>query len=796
MNYHNYTGKENSYKRPENLKPSLIMQKSELGAGKENLLLQKVYEINRTVFKNNVFRPNQQEIILASLSGKDIFVCMPTGGGKSLTFQLPAVINNGLTVVIMPLVSLIQDQVAHLNDLNISNRVIGAFKSKKSSNIYPEILADSSIKIIFLTPEKISKSEKTCDFLNKLYKQGKLNRFAIDEAHCVSQWGREFRSDYLKLNMLRKKFPDVPIIALTGTATEKVRKDVISVLKLRNPQVFLASFNRENLYYEVREKNTSKIVGDITEFIKTKHLRSSGIIYCISKKDCERLARDLKKEGIKSSFYHASMTDKKRSSNQVKWMEGKISVLVATIAFGMGIDKKNVRFVIHYSFPKSLENYYQESGRAGRDGYSSDCLIFFSYSDKYKHDRLIQKNKQTDRNFQELYTIMKYCENFTTCRRKLQLEYFGEYFDPIKCNKMCDNCRNKINEIQEDCSETAKKILQVLLNQPDGINTLAQLTSFLKGNKCKKNEDLTNFPGFGSMGDVKPEDIGKVIRKLIYDDAINEKTVKCSKKFKMTKLELGPKSTEVLLGTLKIYLPVIAKNPINTNDQPYIPNRQNDNIIKIQGNVQTTNNAIKIQNNGIKPIGNSLITQLSKLRYNPPMQSTNGLQNIMYIEKPRLSTDSCSSFNNAPFVPSNFFPKQRPSLEKAPFLSDHYIPRIPVTKDVELVLDTPITVPEKSLNYELNNEQYEELKERLEIVRKKLSRTSGKTIEEILSNDKLDKLSKTMQGDDIQKEFLNEIEYFQKVNQILIENYNIERFEFHTMKRCGEDSYNKRLKFD
>ncbi|OMJ72734.1 hypothetical protein SteCoe_28767 [Stentor coeruleus] len=766
------------------------MQKLEPEAGKQNTILQKVIEINRTVFKNNIFRPNQQEIILASLSDKDIFVCMPTGGGKSLTFQLPAVINNGLTVVIMPLVSLIQDQVAHLNDLNISNRVIGAFKSKNSSNIFSEILADSSVKIIFLTPEKISKSQKTCDFLNKIYKQGKLNRFAIDEAHCVSQWGREFRSDYLKLSMLRKKFPNVPIITLTGTATEKVRKDVINVLKLKNPQVFLASFNRENLYYEVREKNTSKIVGEITEFIKTNHLKNSGIIYCISKKDCEKLAKDLKKEGIKSSYYHASMTDKKRSSNQVKWMEGKILVLVATIAFGMGIDKKNVRFVIHYAFPKSIENYYQESGRAGRDGHISDCLIFFSYSDKYKHDRLIQKNKQTDRNFQELYTIMKYCENFTTCRRKIQLEYFGEYFDPIKCNKMCDNCRNKNNETQEDCSETAKKILQVLANQPDGINTLAQLTGFLKGIKCKKNEDLTDFPGFGSMIDMKTEDIGKVIRKLIYDDAINEKTVKCSKKFKMTKLELGSKSTEVLLGTMKIYLPVILKNKLNTNDQVYKQNEQNTHVEKTQGNQQISNNSIYMQNNG-----NNIIMQIGKLRYNPPMQSTNNFQSITYIEKPRLSIDSWSSFKNKPFVPSSFFPKQRPSLEKAPFLSDDYIPRIPVTKDVELILDTPVTVNQKSNDYELNDEQYEELKERLEIVRKKLSRISGKSIEEILSNDKLDKLSRTMQSEDIQKEFTSEILYFQKVNQISIENSSAERFEFHTMRRFNEDSY-KRLKFN
>lgn len=733
-------GKTSQLSMQEYIRPSLLL-------GPANPFMTpfsqdfQIEQINKEVFKNSVFRENQREVILASLAGNDIFVCMPTGGGKSLTFQLPAVKNKHLTIVFMPLISLIQDQVEHLQKLNIPCRVLSAFKSNKSSNdLYREIYSDTSIKILFITPEKVSKSEKANELLKSLYDENRIERFAIDEAHCVSQWGREFRNDYLKLGELRKKYPNVPIIALTGTATDRIRQDVMNLLKMRNPKVFQASFNRPNLFYEVRVK-TRKVIDEIAEFINAKHRGKSGLIYCISKKDCEKVSKSLKKQKIKAGFYHAGISEEKRTKIQIKWMEGQTHVLVATVAFGMGIDKRAVRYVLHYSFPKSLENYYQESGRAGRDGLASDCIIYFSYADKCKQDYLIAKNKRQDANFHELYTVMNYCEDFSTCRRKLQLSYFGENFDPVRCNSMCDNCKTKHTNILKNCTENAIKIVKVVQSSPSGINTLAQIASFLKGLNNKKTENVKQNYGFSLLSDLKTEEIEGVIRKMVYENVLVEKSVKCSKKFKMTKLELGPKSEALLNHKLEIFTSSLS---FNTTRIPEVSEKYPEKSIT-------------------KPLmlPGSALTSINALHYKPLTKTS---YNLNRSESPK------QIFNKVHYDP-------RSSL-----VFTDFVPRIPYEENIEIILDPTPPKPQTKNLENLDSDLREELKCRLEIVRKKISRQTGKAEHEVLSNDLIDKLISTMWGN-IHPDFFKEIEHFKMVNSLNNrENTSPEMQEFGSLR--------------
>jgi ATP-dependent DNA helicase RecQ len=384
------------------------------------------------------FKGPQEAIIASLLEGKDTFVIMPTGGGKSLCYQLPALVSEGTAIVISPLIALMKNQVDALrnfgNEEGIAHFLNSSLTKAEITKVKKDI-TDGKTKLLYVAPESLTKEDNIA-FFNEI----KISFFAIDEAHCISEWGHDFRPEYRRLRPIIEQIGKVPIIALTATATPKVQQDIQKNLGMSSANLFKSSFNRSNLYYEVRPKQN--VIKEIIKYVKSQQGKS-GIIYCLSRKKVEELAETLQVNGIKALPYHAGLEAKERAKTQDAFLMEDIDVIVATIAFGMGIDKPDVRFVIHHDIPKSLEGYYQETGRGGRDGGEGNCVTFYSHDDIVKLEKFMKGKPVAEQEIgkQLLTETVSYAET-SSCRRKFLLHYFGEEFDESGCGGMCDNCRN------------------------------------------------------------------------------------------------------------------------------------------------------------------------------------------------------------------------------------------------------------------------------------------------------------------------------------------------------------------
>ena len=487
------------------------------------------------------FRPNQLDAINATLSGKDTFVLMPTGGGKSLCYQLPSIVQSGktrgVTVVISPLLSLMQDQVDHLRKLKIQALFLNSEVTLEDRRVLMEGLrgpdVEKYIQLLYITPEMINKSQAIVNVFRDLHRRNRLARLVIDEAHCVSQWGHDFRPDYKLIGDVRRQFEGVPVMALTATATENVKIDVIHNLGIQGCEVFTQSFNRPNLTYEVRSKAKGKeVLETMAETINTLYKNQSGIVYCLSRKTCEKVAEELRgKYSIKAHHYHAGLDPPKKIEIQKKWQAGSYNVIVATIAFGMGIDKPDVRFVIHHSIPKSLEGYYQETGRAGRDGKRSGCYLYYGYQDTSSLKRMIDEGEgsweQKERQRKMLRNIVQYCENRSDCRRVQVLNYFNESFKREDCNGACDNCNSTIIFESRDFTEHAIAAVELVRAIENDKITLLHCVDVYRGGKNKKISDLRHYDLelYGAGSSLERGEIERLFYRLLSEDALVEVNV-------------------------------------------------------------------------------------------------------------------------------------------------------------------------------------------------------------------------------------------------------------------------------
>ena len=456
------------------------------------------------------FLPHQKEIIESLLKGQDTLAIMATGGGKSLCYQLPSLCLDGLTIVISPLISLMKDQV---DDLNARGIPAAAYNSSLEYSDRKKIetdLKNNRIRLLFISPEKCMQP----DFLDFL-KKSPVCLFAIDEAHCISEWGHNFRPEYRQLSALKKHFPSVPLIALTATAIPAVRKDISQQLGLSEPREFIGSFNRKNLQYRILQKKDA--LNTLLTYVR-HHKDDSGIIYCLSKKETEDLAEKLQKSGYKARAYHAGLSKKVREKVQDEFIHDKVNIVCATIAFGMGIDKPDVRFVIHYDVPKSIESYFQETGRAGRDGGDSECILLYSRGDVGKIRSLLESDGSDERfvrlAMRKLQDIADYCES-PSCRRKFLLNYFGEEYCGENCGS-CDNCDQPKEMI--DGTAVAKKIVECVQQLPSHYGA-DLITDVLTGSKSSRIQmyHLDKLPAYSTGKEFSKSQlriwIGELIRQ-------------------------------------------------------------------------------------------------------------------------------------------------------------------------------------------------------------------------------------------------------------------------------------------